>query len=638
METGTVLGSLSLVDGLRLAGVIAVWLGPGAALAMVWRWEGPQPNLTLGIPVAFAFATAFYSIVLAGLIWVSVALTPTALIGLGVLGWTIAGWTVMRSGWQFGRVPSAAESTRFSAAAAPIDKVDGAVWLVVALVVAVSLWSIRGTYAGVGSDSYHHTLIAGLIADQGRLPEGYGPQVPLITFSYHFGFHGVIGLWSMLSGLDAIVLMPIGAQILRAVGIWAVGSLAWLLFGRKTAALIAIVIAGLVSIFPALAYNWGRFPQMWALGMCAVWVGLWASRLETRRTPGESLLLGVLAAGIALTHYRVTLFTLTGVAAFGLIHGGLQRGSVRALAAAELGTVGWTIFAALAGVAPWLAQVVLERSEGYSLVAGTASSGAFDLGRLGPVGLNYPTNLLLLVLLGLVMIWVIRTRELVLTALLVWVASALALSQPWALGDYMDTITVVISLFLPGSVAIAGMLTAAWEADDRRWRALAAGAAGLLGLGALWGAWSFGNLIQTNESYLQGDDLVAAAWIQDHTPPDSLWMVNTFSFPFFPELVFGSDGGYWLPLTADRATITLPMTFSIERGQEPGLSQRLLILNQLGSDLTTPPALAQLEAYGITHIYLGQRGGPIDPVALSRSPHFERLYQLNSVSVFRFLP
>jgi hypothetical protein len=60
-------------------------------------------------------------------------------------------------------------------------------------------------------------------------------------------------------------------------------------------------------------------------------------------------------------------------------------------------------------------------------------------------------------------------------------------------------------------------------------------------------------------------------------------------------------------------------------------------LDQLGGHLTSPEALALLQRAGITHVYAGQRGGPIVVEELLRSPAFVLDYQQDAIYVFRFL-
>ena len=112
-------------------------------------------------------------------------------------------------------------------------------------------------------------------------------------------------------------------------------------------------------------------------------------------------------------------------------------------------------------------------------------------------------------------------------------------------------------------------------------------------------------------------------------------MVNTYHWDFMPDFIIGIDAGYWLPLLADRQTVTMPMTFSIERGATPNLLPDLVALDSLNGQLTTPAAVRALRSAGITHVFVGAKGGNIDVEALLASPAFERLYSDAGSYVFR---
>jgi hypothetical protein len=66
-------------------------------------------------------------------------------------------------------------------------------------------------------------------------------------------------------------------------------------------------------------------------------------------------------------------------------------------------------------------------------------------------------------------------------------------------------------------------------------------------------------------------------------------------------------------------------------------SARLAALDGLGGHLTSPEALDLLRQESITHVYIGQRGGPINVDELLQSPAFALEYHTGSVYVFRFL-
>ena len=45
-----------------------------------------------------------------------------------------------------------------------------------------------------------------------------------------------------------------------------------------------------------------------------------------------------------------------------------------------------------------------------------------------------------------------------------------------------------------------------------------------------------------------------------------------------------------------------------------------------------------LAAQGVTHVYLGSRGGPIGEAVLDESAAFRRVYQRDAVSIYELLP
>jgi hypothetical protein len=153
----------------------------------------------------------------------------------------------------------------------------------------------------------------------------------------------------------------------------------------------------------------------------------------------------------------------------------------------------------------------------------------------------------------------------------------------------------------------------------------------------VWGSVAVGSTAAPSSAFVRRDDLPAMAWIQSNTPESAYFLVNTYTWDFVPRYVVGSDAGYWIPLLAGRRTVTLPMTYVMERAASPDLVDRLVALDLLDGELTSPQALALLTQEGITHVYIGARGGPIVVDELLRSPAFELEYQNGSAYVFRFV-
>ena len=71
---------------------------------------------------------------------------------------------------------------------------------VVAVGLLVRLYIVRDLPAGMWGDSYHHTMIAQLLVDNGGLFTSWEPYAPLVTFTYHYGFHANVAFFHWLSG------------------------------------------------------------------------------------------------------------------------------------------------------------------------------------------------------------------------------------------------------------------------------------------------------------------------------------------------------------------------------------------------------------------------------------------------------
>ena len=228
----------------------------------------------------------------------------------------------------------------------------------------------------------------------------------------------------------------------------------------------------------------------------------------------------------------------------------------------------------------------------------------------------------------------------------VWTLLLYLLSQPWALSQYMDTVSVVLSLFVPASVVLGLAANLLYETDAeagdgsrRRRNRFAVGltlglTVGLTGLLSVWGAGSLLRIIDLGAVYVTPQDMGAVAWVREHTPPDALFMVNTYTFPFAPEYVIGSDAGGWLPVLARRRVVTAPMTYPIERSMIEHYPQQIAALAGLSGDLGAPEAVARLRALGVTHVFVGARGGPIAVDKLLASPDYTLEFQEGSVYVF----
>jgi hypothetical protein len=229
-----------------------------------------------------------------------------------------------------------------------------------------------------------------------------------------------------------------------------------------------------------------------------------------------------------------------------------------------------------------------------------------------------------------------------------WLLTLLAANPQW-LGlpgtGAINNFAVFIAAYIPAAVLLggaAGWLAAALQLPAGRWRSLAATLV-LLGL-SLWGARDrLADLKAPAFALVTRPDLRAAAWIQQNTPAQARFLVNSF-FAYGDTSIVGSDGGWWLPLLARRDSTLPPLLYASEAGPTPDYRVWINALSRAiqQKGLEDPSVLAMLKERGVTHVYLGQQQGTVgyngpmtlQPAQLAASPRFKAVYHEDRVWMF----
>jgi hypothetical protein len=145
--------------------------------------------------------------------------------------------------------------------------------------------------------------------------------------------------------------------------------------------------------------------------------------------------------------------------------------------------------------------------------------------------------------------------------------------------------------------------------------------------------------VQPNDALADQGDLEAARWITEALPPDAKLLVNSAVRSWSPDYVVPTDGGYWLPLLAGRATTLLPLVYPGERGVAlSAIDEMERISRAASSSIDDPTTIALLRTAGVTHVYFGVRGGPINEAKVAESPAFRRIYRRGGVSIYELVP
>jgi hypothetical protein len=214
-----------------------------------------------------------------------------------------------------------------------------------------------------------------------------------------------------------------------------------------------------------------------------------------------------------------------------------------------------------------------------------------------------------------------------------WWGALYILTSPLLFGSLVDRITLYVSLFIPAAVLSAYFL--AWLLEKiKPYTAGRDFTVVVVTLILLIGLWLSPPQFGVRDGYITAEDLPAMDWIRENVADDALFMVNTFNFPFSDDFIIGSDAGYWLPLLTGKHSVVPPMSYQNERFVDREMIDALISLHQLGGKLTGAEAINMLQEKKVTHIYIGSRGGDIDPQSLLSSPDFELEYQHLSNYVF----
>jgi hypothetical protein len=638
-----------------LAGEVAGWLGlvlaavflfvlPGwALLAALWPgWDdlpwpartGVAAGLSLGLYPVLMLWTGLPGLRLGPVL----AWLPT-LSAAAYLAWRGRRW---RPGLTFASVHARLRNDGFLP--------DLVFLLLAAAIIAVRFYAVRGLDVPLWGDSVQHSMIVQLMSDHGGLFNSWQPYAEMQSFTYHFGFHAGAASLLWLTGLDAPQATLWMGQILNVLAALTLYPLAWKMGGNRWAGVAAVLVAGLLSAMPMTYTDWGRYTQLAGQVALPAVVYLCWERLDGNGRGWRALVLvGLGLGGLALIHYRVLIFAVAFLACLtvvGILTGRWRRAIGDFVA---YGAGGGLLFL------PWFlhlygGRILASLTKQVTTPAAQVSEWGTQYNALGELTAYLPAAVW--VAFALAIGWGLCRRNTGAMLFGLWSGVMLAVANPSALGlpgaGVINNFAVFIAAYLPAAVLIGGAV--GWLAGLRwpvgvTWKAGAIAAALLVC--SLWGAPKrLGDMRIAESALVTRPDLRAAAWIRANTPADARFLVNAF-FAFGDGVVVGSDGGWWLPLLARRASTLPPINYATEQGPRQDYVQWVnsLPAEVLAKDVTHPAVLAMLKERGVTHVYIGQQQGRvnytgpvIEPAKLLADAHFRPMYHEDRVWVFAVVP
>jgi hypothetical protein len=531
---------------------------------------------------------------------------------------------------------------------------EAAFVVLAALIVFTRFWVVRAIDIPMFGDSYHHTLIARLMVDNGGLFNSWLPFSELSTLTYHFGFHSLIAVFHWITGYDLPQSTLYVGQLVNILAVLCLYPLAVKMGRSRWAGVVAVLAAGLLSPMPMYYTNWGRYTQLAGQVILPALFFLLLVLLSQKKNQIALILLSTLAfAGLALTHYRLLVYAVIFLAVLFLFN--LKKHSIKNMLVKST----WIGVGAGVLFVPWFYHVFSGRLLtilGNQLTAPAQSAGSWvDDNSFSNLAYYFPPLLLILALMALAVgLW---KRDIYPAIIGFWLFLVLLVTNPHWLNlpgsGALTNFALLIFIYFPASIllgaASAWLINAfalsSWLQKSSILRKTAASTLFLMivVLG-FWGAQQrLSDLRPEAYAMATQPDIRAAEWIKLNTNTDSHFLVNSF-FAYGDSMIVGADAGWWLPLLANRTTTVPPMNYGSEVGPFPNF---LSWINQLSREvaqkgISDPEVYSMLVDRGITHVYIGQRQGRVnnpgfilEPAELLASEYYEVVYHQDRVWVFQ---
>ncbi len=504
------------------------------------------------------------------------------------------------------------------------------------LIIITYLHFYRNLVAGMGSDSMHHTLITSLFIQNGQIPKDYGPYAPVVTFSYHFGYHAYTAAMSLLSGITPRIMVVISGAILMGLVSLSGGALTYYLTKNVLASIVSEAVIGFIYIFPGYSLIWGRYTQLMGTIMLTTYLlALFYWDYEQNFSFKFTPILTLITIGLIYSHYRICIAGII----FTIIYLIVRKNPLITL---KNNVAQWIFYpsSALILSSPWLIQLFIARKNGYEAVGTVTKDSFFSLNRLGPLFESETQTWILIGMSVAVVVLSIIKKDRIILTISVWIFVLAIVTQPAVYGYTVDLVTMIVSSYVPISIFNGWFISLILSKGSKIFLTLAARIVIILAMafGIFSGVNRWNDFDYSKHSYVTPNDLKAANWIKRNIDPESIFMINTYQFPINDNLIIGLDGGYWLPVIAERQTIVPPMIYQVEKLRNPNDIYTSLLFHRLQGKLTNKEGLSLLRDYGVDYVYIGTRRGIVEIDILNDSEFFELIYQQKDVSIYKIVP
>ena len=627
---------------------------PGLLLQQTATWvvrRTTSYDLPTRLAIALALGISFWAVLW---LWSS------------LLGWRWSGWSLwlllvgMGIVWGFGFRVSSFKFQRFRGAHSPFTLHPSPFTIHHLLLLFILVLGLAGRILALRDqafppwvDSSRHALITVVMAEQGQFLTDYTPFLDVVRAPYHYGFHTISASLLLMTGREVDSLLLWLGPLLNGLVPLAVYAAAMLFTRRRSVALAAAFLTALPFFFPAYYATWGRFTQL--MGMLILPVLMGVSSLAFRvssfefRVGGRIGLIGMLAAGLFLVHFRVFLLYVPFVLVLLLVHLPTlirhRRTTHYALRLTRyFGPFAAAAILALLLITPRLLRLWQDANLEGALSGSPEGYNDFPIAYF-TTGWETPFAYAALLCVPIILLawWCGRRWARPALTLALWVGLLflllsgrdLGLPETWLI----NTNSMAITLFLPVAVVIAlvgervgrGLMRPHWLLQFIGYAVLG----GWFAAATLFGLERQVNILNEQTILARPADVAGIDWVKANLPEDAVIAVN--SWLWLGQTWAGSDGGAWLVQMTGLRTTTPPADYLYNRL----LNLQVRSWNQqmtAQADWAGAAAAAWLRTQGITHLFVGQRGGFLDPSTLLRNPELTLLYQHDGVFVFGVNP
>jgi hypothetical protein len=509
--------------------------------------------------------------------------------------------------------------------------------LLLALAMTWRLYQARDLLLPNWVDSQHHFLIIQAILEHGGIPEDLLPYLP-VPFYYHFGYHAVAALFTAISGLPIGQAMLSLGQVLNAlVGLsaYVLGKSLW---RNWRPALAAALLISFATRMPAYYLSWGRYTLTVGLIILPLAMALALDMVRGKTDWYGALSLGLLTAGLLLTHYFAVLLLGAFIGLLALIQ--VLRGT-RRLPETVL-RISWMLNSAAAGLLlalPWLWRVAKYTSSSAAIKTNLPESVGviFTSARWGYIWqlLGPASNHWLLVPAGIGLVLVLIKRHNLGFALWSLVLALMSLPTGVTLGPFRADHFAIV-LFLPVTLLVGWLSWLAAQWVGRQLKQTWVTSIMLILMVMAWVGWGLSStwdIVNPTTVLVNEADLEALAWVAENTPAEARFYINTAYW--LANAYRGVDGGGWLlPYTGRWALV--PTVFY---GYSPDAAWvgKLRSWGEAASQITscTPGFWSLVESAELDWIYLRTGVGSLQPSGLADCDGVRLAFQNESVSIYQ---